>query len=135
MNGMLFLAGFTFTVVTILLTSLPNPKATQSQLMLLFLSSVFYLSIFVAVFAMVEIPRYASRVPPLTKRSRIGNILIFSTFLLIGLALPLLFLVLDLTLLALVSGLTWLFFAISTLFFVHRPFRKWRATQSDKIKK
>jgi hypothetical protein len=130
MNGMLFFAGFTFTVVAILLTSLPNPKTIQSEFTLLFLTAIFYLTVFLAIFFLIEVTRHIEKAPPLTRQRRIVNVLVFLTFLLIGLAFPLLFLLWDLTSLATISSLMWLLFAISILLFVFMPFQKWRAEKA-----
>jgi hypothetical protein len=119
MNGMLFFAGFTFTVVTILLTSLPNPKALQSQLTLLFLTAIFYLTVYIAFFSLIEVTFYVE-MPPLREHGGRVNVLIFLTFLLIGLTFPVLFLLWDLTLLAAVSGLIWLVFGVSIFFFIFK---------------
>ena len=126
MNGLLFFAGFTFTVVAILLTSFPNLRTVQSQFILLFLTAIFYLTIFIAIFLEIEIAYYSESIPPLTRRVRIANALLFLTFLMIGLAFPLLFLLWDLTSLATISGLIWVLFAVSLFLFVFRPFQKWR---------
>ena len=128
MNGMLFFAGFIFTVVAILLTSLPNPKTLQSEFTLLFLTAIFYLVVFLAVFALMEVPRHAGNVPPVTRRVRMINALVFITFLLIGLTFPLLFLLWDLTTLAITSSIIWLGLAISSFVFIFKPFQKWRAS-------
>ena len=127
MNGMLFFAGFTFTVVTILLTSLPNLRTVPSQFTLLFLTAIFYLTIFIAIFVEIEVAYYSENVPPSTKRVRIANALLFLTYFMIGLAFPLLFILWDLILLATISGLIWLLFAVSVFLFIFRPFQKWRA--------
>ena len=119
MNGMFFFAGFTFTVVAILLTSLPNLKALQTQLTLLFLTAIFYLTVFIAFFVLIEVTFYVE-MPPLREHGRMLNVLIFLTFLLIGLAFPVLFLLWDLTLLAAVSGLIWLVFGVSIFLFVFK---------------
>lgn len=135
MNGMLFFAGFTFTVVAILLTSLPNPRSIQSEFTLLFLTAIFYLTVFLAIFFLIEVTHHIEKAPPLNRQRRIVNMLVFLTFLLIGLAFPLLFLLWDLTMLAIISSLMWLLFAFSILFFVFMPFQEWRAEKgkSDKI--
>jgi uncharacterized protein YqhQ len=119
MNGMLFFAGFTFTVVAILLTSLQNPRALQTEFILLLLTAIFYLTVFIAFFLLIEVTFYIE-MPPLMKHGMTLNALIFLTFLLIGLTFPLLFLLWDLTLLAAVSGLMWLVFGVSIFLFVFR---------------
>lgn len=126
MNGMLFFAGFILTVVAILLTSLPNPIAMQSQLILLFLAAVFYLTVFLAIFCLIEVTYHCENIPPLTRRKRMANALVFLTFLLIGLAFPLLFLLWGLTSLVIISGLIWLLFAVSIYLFIWAPFQKMR---------
>jgi len=117
MNGMLFFAGFTFTVVAILLTSLPHPKALQSQLTLLFLTVIFYLTLFIAFSFLIRVTFYIE-MPPLREHAEIMNALIFLTFLLIGLTFPLLFLLWGLTLLAFISGVIWLIYCLSIFYFV-----------------
>jgi len=100
MSGMLFLAGFTFTVVTILLTRLPHPITMQSQLILLFFTVFFYLLVFLASHFAIEVIYYCGCIPHLSKRTKITNVLVVLVILLVGYAFPLLFLLWDLTLLA-----------------------------------
>ncbi|MEM2147668.1 MAG: hypothetical protein QXJ94_03585 [Candidatus Bathyarchaeia archaeon] len=126
MSGMLFLAGFTFTVVTILLTRLPNPNVMQSQLILLFFTVFFYLLIFLASHFAIEVIYYCGCVPYLSKRTNITNALVVLVIILVGFALPLLFLLWDLTSLATISSLIWLFFAIAIFLFIYMPYQKWR---------
>ncbi|MEM3357084.1 MAG: hypothetical protein QW166_04575 [Candidatus Bathyarchaeia archaeon] len=126
MSGMLFLAGFTFTVVTILLTRLPNPNAMQSQLILFFFTVFFYLLIFLASHFAIEVIYYCGSIPQLTRGTKVTNSLVVLVILLVGYALPLLFLLWDLTSLAIISGLIWSLFAIAVFFFIYMPFQKWR---------
>jgi hypothetical protein len=98
----------------------------QDQLTLLFLTMILDLSIFIAGFFAIEDTYYCEQVPPLTRRVEIVNALVFLTFLLMGLAVPLLFLLWNLTSLATISGLIWLFFALAVFFFIWTPFQKWR---------
>lgn len=135
MNGMLFFAGFIFTVVAILLTSLPNPRNIQSQFTLLFLTAIFYLTVFLAFFFLINVTYHIEKAPPLTRQGRIVNVLILLTFLSIGLAFPLLFLLWNLTMLAAISSLMWLLFATASYLFVFKPFHEMRTGKgkSDKI--
>ncbi len=126
MSGMLFLAGFTFTVVTIILTRLPDSSAVQSQLILLFFAAFFYLLMFLASHFAVEVIYYCECIPHLSRRTKITNTLVALVILLVGYALPLLFLLWDLTLLATISGLIWSFFPIAIFLFIYMPFQKWR---------
>jgi len=131
MNGMLFFAGFVLAVVAILLTSLPNPKNIQSQFTLFLLTIIFYLTVFLAFFFLLEVPYHVENMPPSTRRKMTVNVLIFLTFLLIGLTFPLLFLLWDLTLLATISSLIWLLYAVSSYLFVYSPFHKWRSDKGN----
>jgi len=119
MNGMLFFAGFTFTVVAILLTSLPNPKTLQSQLIFLFFTGTFYLTVFLAFDFMVDVTFYIE-MPLLKESGKKLNVLMFLTFLLIGLTFPLLFLLWNLTVLATISSLMWIIFGMSIFQFVFK---------------
>jgi hypothetical protein len=127
MSGMLFLAGFTFTVVTILLTRLPHLSSVQSQLILLFFTVFFYLLIFLASHFAIEVIYYCESIPPLSIQTKITNPLVVLVILLVGFALPLLFLLWELTSLATISGLIWVFFAIAIFLFVYMPFQRWRS--------
>lgn len=134
MSGMLFLAGFTFTVVTILLTRLPHPITMQSQLILLFFTVFFYLLVFLASHFAVEVIYYCGCIPHLTKQTKITSALVVLVILLVGYAFPLLFLLWDLTLLATISGLIWSFFAIAVFLFIYMPYQKWRKTSIKPLK-
>ena len=127
MSGMLFLAGFTFTVVTILLTRLPDSSSVQSQLILLFFTVFFYLLIFLASHFAIEVIYYCESIPQLSIKTKITNTLVVLVILLVGFAFPLLFLLWELTLLATISSLIWTFFAIAIFLFVYVPFQKWRS--------
>lgn len=88
MSGMLFLAGFTFTVVTILLTRLPNPNTVQSQLILFFFTVFFYLLIFLASHFAIDVIYYRGCIPHLSKQTKITNSLVVLVILLVGFAFP-----------------------------------------------
>lgn len=107
MSGMLFLAGFTFTVVTILLTRLTNPNMVQSQLVLLFFTVFFYLLILLASHFAIEVIYYCESIPQLSIKTKITNTLVVLVILLVGFALPLLFILWELTSLALIACLLW----------------------------
>ncbi|MGB9676346.1 MAG: hypothetical protein ACPL0C_04085 [Candidatus Bathyarchaeales archaeon] len=126
MSGMLFLAGFTFTVVTILLTRLSNPNTVQSQLILLFFTVFFYLLIFLASHFAIEVIYYCEGVPQLSIQTKITNALVVLVILSVGFAFPLLFLLWELTSLATISCVIWMFFAVAIFLFVYMPFQKWR---------
>lgn len=129
-NGILFLAGFTFTAITILLTQLPDPNSLQPQLILLFLAVFFGLLFFVSGFSMVEMIYHCKDIPPLTRRIRFLNALLVLVANLSGFAVSLLFLLWNLTMLAMVSGIIWVFLIIANILFVWKPFQEYRKTIS-----
>lgn len=126
MSGMLFLAGFTFTVITLLLTRLPDLYNVQSQLILLFFTVFFYMLIFLACHFAIEVIYYCECTPPLSRSTKITNALVVLVILLVGFAAPLIFLLWNLTALAFTSCLVWSFFAAAIFFFIYMPFQRWR---------
>ena len=125
-SGLLFISGFMFTVITILLTQLPNLNSPQSQLTLFFFSVIFNLATFLAFFVTMEGIYYCRRIPPLSKRRAIINMLNLLVTVMIGLTVTLLFLLWNLTFLVITSGIVWMGFVISGFFFVWKPFTEYR---------
>jgi len=125
-GGLLFISGFMFTVITILLTQLPNLNSLQSQLILFFFSVVFNLATFLAFFTTIEGIYYCKRLPPLSKRHAVINVLGLLITMMTGLTVTLLFLLWNLTFLVITSGIVWIGFAISEFVFVWKPLTKYR---------
>lgn len=129
-SGLFALGGFIFTAITILLTQLPNPNTLQSQLVLLFLAVFFDLLMFVSSFSTVEMIYHCRDIPPLTRRIRFLNALLTLVANLSGFAVSLLFLLWNLTMPAIVSGLVWGFLVIAIIFLEWKPFQEYRKTAS-----
>ena len=125
-GGLLFISGFMFTVITILLTQLPNLNNPQSQLILFFFSLIFNLATFLAFFTTIEGIYYCRHVPPLSKRRTVINVLSLLITMMIGLTVTLLFLLWNLTFLVITSGIIWMGFVISGFVFVWKPFTEYR---------
>lgn len=124
----MFTSGFTITVITILLTQLPNTTALESQLALLFLSLVNYLPQFIAVYLVIDVFYYCKNVPPLTGSTRILNGLVALVFALTGFIVPVLCLLWKLTVLAAALFFIGALFSAATILFVYLPFIKYRKT-------
>ena len=124
------LAGFTFTVITMLLTQLPNPSRLQSQLTLFFLAVLFDLFVFLVEYNRTASIRLCRKVPPLTRAIAIDNGLISLGVCLWGVAVTLMFLLWDLTFLAIASGVVWAAFMASDYIFIMKPFQEHRKTIS-----
>ena len=63
-KGLIFILGFMFTVITILLTQLPNPGTLQNQVTLIFLSIIFHVTAFFAFLFTLEPIYYCKKLPP-----------------------------------------------------------------------
>jgi hypothetical protein len=118
--------GFTFTVITLLLTRLGDLYSLGSQLMLLFLVILFYLNGFIAEHLGVETLYYCKGVPPQTRKIAVRTVLMFLSYSLFGLAIPFMFLLFDLVLLSVVAGIVWLIARLLDLVIVYKPLWEYR---------
>ena len=112
-NVRAILTGFTFTVITLLLIELPDPSQTNAQIVLFTLTllvDMFLYTIFVEV---METFRSIGKVPPwrfvfssitITAESSLHDVLTYVSVNLWGITIALMFLLWNLTLLALITG-------------------------------
>jgi hypothetical protein len=113
--------GFLFTSITILLTSLKNPGEVTSQVTLLFLTIVFYLSLFVLV-DNLEMPfHYIGKIPAMTLKIRPFFFLLV-IFYLFGAANVMMFSLFNLASLTIISGVLWLIIVIISILTTGRRF-------------
>jgi hypothetical protein len=125
-SGLFFVLGFMFTVITIVLSRVPNLDSLQSQLILLFFTGVFNLVGFLAFLLTIEGIYLCRRVPPSSKRLTVINVLGFLVTILMGFSVTLLFLLWNLTFLVVASGIVWALFVIAEFVFVWKPFAEHR---------
>ena len=125
-NGLTLISGFAFTAITLLLTRLDQPSAFPSQLVLLFLLVLSDLNSLVAQHLGVETLYYCRKVPPQTRKVAVRTALMFLSFVLFGLAIPLMFFLFDLVYLSVVTLVVWFFVVLADLIFVYRPLREYR---------
>lgn len=98
--------GFLFTSIAILLTTLQNRGGILGQATILFLTLVFYFSLYVLLDNLEMAFHYIENIPPLTLKIRpFFNLLLI--FYLFGTSTVLMFLLFDLFYLAVVSGIIW----------------------------
>ena len=131
-------AGFTFTILTLLLTQLPDPSSIMSQLTLFFLGVLFNLLAFLVGWNTINNIYFCRNVPPLTKRLAIFNWLSVLSYSLLGVSIVLMFLLWNLIYLALALAVVWALFIIATYIFTYRPlleFRKTRAKILGRVEK
>ena len=123
-------SGFTFTSITILLSLLPDPSQISSQLMLFFLSTLLDFFLFFLGWQTVLLVYYCKNAPPLTRRLRLTSRLWFLSFGLLCMAVTIMFLLWNLTYLALASGITLVLIILIFYRLAWKPYIRFRTTQS-----
>src|SRR5512136_1406878 len=115
--------GFLFTSITILLTSLQNKEGVLAQATILFLTLIFYLSLYVLLDNLEMVFHYIKNIPPLTLKVKpfFFLLLIFYFF---GTSTVLMFLLFSLVYLAVVSAIIWVLFVIASINSTVRRFFK-----------
>ncbi len=106
--------GFLFTSITILLTSLQNKEGMVAQATILFLTLIFYFSLYVLLDNLEMAFHYIKNIPPLTLKVKpfFYLLLIFYFF---GTSTVLMFLIFNLVYLAVISAVIWSLFVIASV--------------------
>lgn len=126
-------SGFLFTSITILLNFLQNRKELLTQATILFLTLLFYISLYVLLDNLEMAFHYIKEIPPMTLKVRpFFNLLVI--FYLFGAATILMLLLFDLFYLSLVSGVTWVIIVILSLLTTVKRFYR-QAVTRDWVKK
>ena len=98
--------GFLFTSITLLLTLLQNKESVFAQATLLFLTTIFYITLYTLLDNLEMAFHYIEEIPPMTLKIRpFFNLLVI--FYLFGTATIMLFILFDLVPLALAAGIIW----------------------------
>ncbi len=115
--------GFLFTSITILLTALQNKGGMLAQITVLFLTFIFYFSLYVLLDNLEMAFHYIRDIPPLTLKVKpfFYLLLIFYFF---GTSTILMFLLFDLPNLAVISALVWIIVVIASITSTVRRFYK-----------
>ena len=121
-------AGFVVTIMTLLVTLLPNPSDTWAQITLFILNLTFDLLVFVLGWNIFGLRRF-SKLPQGAHLGsvRAGNIqdaLCQLAFCLFGITISLMFLLINLPYLALTSGIMWLVMVVTSWFVMWKPYRE-----------
>lgn len=110
-----FLAGFTFTVISLFLTQLPDPTSVMSQITLFFLTLLFEFFLFLSAWQMSIIIScapsrvvYAAHAQVFRREVNTFNLLMLLGFSLLGMSVMLMFLLWNLFYLALASCIVWI---------------------------
>jgi hypothetical protein len=123
-------SGFTFTSITILLSLLPDPSQISSQVTLFLLSTLLDFFLFLMGWQTILLVYHCKNIPPLTKGLRLTSRLWFSSFALLCMAVTTMFLLWNLTYLALASGIALGLIVAIFYRFAWKPYMKFRTTQS-----
>ncbi len=120
--------GFLFTSITILLTSLQNKEGTLFQATILFLTLIFYFSLYVLLDNLEMAFHYINDIPPLTLKVRpfFNLLLIFYFF---GTSTILMFLLFNLSYLATISSVIWIIVVIASINSTVKRFYKQSVTR------
>ena len=99
--------GFTFTTITLFVTTFPDLQEMRVQAVLLFLTMIFDLFVYLIIWCLTEDSMYCSYLPPMTRRQRVWSNLTLVGLIFWGLSIPAMFLVWRLDVLALVTTVIW----------------------------
>jgi len=130
----LFVA-FTFTVITLLLTLLPDLNQILPQVTLFFLAVLFDTFLYLTYTGFVSLSSCAYHVPPIEEKEQrntaVTNFMYRFSLVLWGAAMVLMFLLWNLVILALAWGVVHVLFTILILVFVFRPIlERWKELRS-----
>jgi hypothetical protein len=123
-------AVFTFTVITLLMTQLPDPSLPFAQVILFFLAFIFDFLIFIIGWTTWLVVYFCEWVPPMTKPARAGTIAAHILYQLFSIVIILMFLLWNLVWLALAALLMWCVFLVLTFAFIYRPLTRFRETRA-----
>jgi hypothetical protein len=113
--------GFLFTSITILLNALVNPSEILAQTTILFLTIIFYLSLYTLIDNLEMGFHYIKKIPILTGRvAPFFRLLVI--FYLFGAATVMLFLLFGLFYLSLVCGMLWIIIVAISFRSIVKPF-------------
>jgi hypothetical protein len=121
-----FICGFTFTAITLLIISLPDPNSILSQLIMLFLTIVFDLLLYLILLIGVESLKFCKDVPLYDENLKLCNTLSDLVFVLWGFTIPLIFLLWKLHYLAISSTVIWIIFILISNFTIVKQFKQYR---------
>jgi hypothetical protein len=124
-------SGFLFTSITLLLTTLQNRGGILGQTTILFLTLIFYFSLYVLLDNLEMGFHYIKNIPPLTLKIRpFFNLLLI--FYLFGTSTIFLFLLYDLFFLAVISGIIWAILVVISINTTAKRFYKQSVTRNWK---
>ncbi|MFX1510559.1 MAG: hypothetical protein ACFFBR_09660, partial [Promethearchaeota archaeon] len=128
------MAGFLFTVLTLLLTQILLPATIQSQAILLFFNALFLASIYLVGHMACLMTYFCKEVPPMTPFIRAGYYLSLLFFVLSASSPTCLFFLWNLTYLTIASFILWIIFTVTVFNYIYRPLRHYRESRARILK-
>jgi uncharacterized membrane protein len=128
-NAISIFAGFTLTTLVLVITRFSDQSAFIVQVTLYVLTFLFDLFTFLLAWITNQDLFFMKNIPPFTTGMKICGFLEFFGISLLGLVIPVLFLFFNLTLLFMLSIVTWAVFVASGFVFTMRPVAKARLQQ------
>jgi hypothetical protein len=122
-------AVFTFTVITLLVTQLPDPSLFIAQVILFFLALIFELLLLIIGWSFWYILYFCEYVPPMTGTAKFASLFAFAMYQMFGIVIVLMFLLLNLAPLAFAAFLMWLIFLVLVYVFNYRPLTRFKETR------
>jgi hypothetical protein len=129
-----FLAGFTFTVISIFLNQLPDPTSSLSQITLFLLTLLFEFFLFLSVWQMTIIIGcapdrivYAAYGHVFKREVATFSMLMFLGLSLLGMSVMLMFMLWNLLYLALASSVVWILFIVTAYSIIRTNIKRTRA--------
>ena len=129
-----FLAGFTFTVLSIFLNQLPDPASSMSQITLFLLTLLFEFFLFLSAWQMSIIIScaparivYAAYAHVFRREVATFSLLMLLGLNLLGMSVMFMFLLWNLFYLALASSVVWILFIIATYNIIRKNIKRIRA--------
>ena len=118
--------GFMLTSITILVTNLPDPSVLLAQISLLFLTIMLNLLQFLLGWVMIMRTIFCRYLPLKSiEYSNVFNPLLFMCLCLWGLSVVLIYMLWNLTYLAIASAIVWIFFISLAYLFFWRQFQEY----------
>jgi len=125
---LILFCGFTFTTITLLITLLPHLSSFLTQVTLFYLAVLLGLFLFLLTYNLAYVPTYCKDLPPLTPGQRVFNTLFDVCQVLWLGGVVLMFLISNLTFLAMVTAAVYLVIVILAYVFI------WKRIVIDQLK-
>jgi hypothetical protein len=119
-------AGFTFTAITLLLTTLPDKSSLPVQGTFVFLSLLFHLFIMLVAWDTTRNVTFLRRTPPYTRAGATWDVFYFLSIALFGLSIPVMYWLWGLDMLALITLLIGMAILAVAVALIWRPYTEFR---------